>query len=94
MAGRREILARLSMLYLAIEGGPGTVHEATVASARGATVIAVGRSGGHSAELYARMCRPAAIDGATWAVLGDAASTPEQTAEAVLRAVRACPEIG
>jgi len=27
MAERREILERLSRLYLAIEGGPGTVHE-------------------------------------------------------------------
>lgn len=34
MAERREILARLSPLYLAVEGGPGTVHEGRVAIAR------------------------------------------------------------
>jgi predicted Rossmann-fold nucleotide-binding protein len=52
MAERREVLARMAGVYLAVEGGPGTVHEAEVASARGAVVIPVGRSGGHSAVLY------------------------------------------
>src|SRR5262249_55982329 len=46
MTERREVLARLSDLYLAIEGGPGTVHEAAVACARNAVVVPVGRSGG------------------------------------------------
>jgi predicted Rossmann-fold nucleotide-binding protein len=35
MAERREVLARLADLYVAIEGGPGTVHEVAVASGRG-----------------------------------------------------------
>jgi len=90
MAERREVLARLSSLYLAIEGGPGTVHEATVASARGAIIIPVGRSGGHAAVLFSRMQRLPAIDELTWAVLGAETSTPTQTADAVLRAVRSC----
>ena len=34
MAERREVLARLSRIYLAIEGGPGTVHEGQVALGR------------------------------------------------------------
>lgn len=62
MSQRREILGRLSSLYLAVEGGPGTVHEAEVASGRRAMVIPVGRSGGHSAELYSRMSCPAFVD--------------------------------
>jgi hypothetical protein len=90
MAERREVLGRLSRLYLAVEGGPGTVHEAEVASSRNAVIIPVGKSGGHSAVLYARMDRPAAIDAQTWAVLGSDRSTHEETAEAVLRAVRSC----
>jgi predicted Rossmann-fold nucleotide-binding protein len=52
MAERREILGRLADLYVVIEGGPGTVHEASVALARAAGVLPVGRSGGHSAELH------------------------------------------
>jgi hypothetical protein len=70
MAERREILARLAGVYLAIEGGPGTVHEAAVASARGAAVIPVGRSGGHAAVQYGQGLRPAAVDRRTWAVVG------------------------
>jgi uncharacterized protein (TIGR00725 family) len=94
MAQRREVLARLSSLYLAVEGGPGTVHEAAVASSRGAVVIPVGRSGGHSADLYARMSRPKAVDIHTWALLGSAKATPEETADSALNAVRFCLEAG
>ena len=90
MRERREILARLAPLYLAVEGGPGTIHEAEVASARNAVILPVGRSGGHSAVLYSRMTRPPAIDDSTWTVLGAAASTPEETARAALRAVQSC----
>jgi hypothetical protein len=89
MAQRREVLARLAEIYLAIEGGPGTVHEAAVASARKAVVIPVGRSGGHAGELYARMDRPAALDEATWIALGAATTTPEETAAAAVRAISA-----
>jgi hypothetical protein len=92
MAERREVLARLAELYLAIEGGPGTVHEATVAAARNAVLLPVGRSGGHAAGLYSQRERPAAVDELTWAVLGSRAATPEETARAVLRAVRSCLE--
>jgi hypothetical protein len=92
MAERREILGRLARLYLAVEGGPGTVHEAEVASSRNALVIPIGRSGGHSAVLYPRLARPPAIDAMTWTILGSDQSTVEETAEAALRAVRSCLE--
>src|SRR5262249_46785841 len=94
MAERREVLARLAEVYLAIEGGPGTVHEARVAAARHAIVIPVGRSGGHAAELYAQMPRPAAVDETTWAMLGAREATAEQAAEAAVRAVRGCLACG
>jgi predicted Rossmann-fold nucleotide-binding protein len=89
MKERREILGRLSPVYLVIEGGPGTRHEVQVATARNAAIIPVGRSGGYAAEWYARMARPAYIDEATWAILDCRQSTPDDTAKAVLAAVTA-----
>jgi hypothetical protein len=90
MTERREILGRLSRLFLIVEGGPRTLHEVEVAFSRNAAIIPVGRSGGQAAELYARLPRPAAIDESTWSVLGAKGSTPEETALAVVRAVQSC----
>jgi SLOG cluster4 family len=90
MMERREVLGRLSGLFLMVEGGPGAAHEADVASAHGAVVIPVGRSGGYAAVLYGRMNHPPAIDAGTWAVLGSSESTPEETARAILHAVQMC----
>jgi hypothetical protein len=90
MTERREILGRLSRLYLLVEGGPRAAHEVEVAAGTGAVVIPVGRSGGYAAALYAQVSRPAKIDVDTWAVLGSSESTPEETARAVLRAVESC----
>jgi uncharacterized protein (TIGR00725 family) len=88
MFERREVLARLSNLYLAIEGGPGTAHEAEVAAARGAVVLPVGRLGGHAAVLYGRMKCPAGLDELTWSELGKPGASAAETARAVLRAVQ------
>jgi hypothetical protein len=88
MTERREILGRLSGLYLLVEGGPRAGHEVDVALGSGATVIPVGRSGGYAAALYDRAGCPPAIDADTWAALGASASTPEETAKAVLRAAQ------
>jgi hypothetical protein len=90
MAERREVLGRLATLYLAVEGGPGTVHEAQVAAARNAMILPVGRSGGHAAVLYSQGNRPSAVDDQTWSVLGAVSSTPEETALAAWHAVQAC----
>ena len=92
MTERREILGRLSRLFLILEGGPRAGHEAEVASAQGAVTIPVGRSGGYAAALYSRVNRPLAIDANTWSVLGSSESTPEETARAVLRAAQSCLE--
>jgi hypothetical protein len=92
MTERREVLGRLSGLFLMVEGGPRAGHEAEVASAHDAVVIPVGRSGGYAAALYGRISRPPNIDADTWAVLGSSESTPEETAGAVLRALQACLE--
>jgi hypothetical protein len=90
MTERREVLGRLSAVFLMVEGGPRAGHEADVAAAHGAVVIPVGRSGGYAATLYGSMCCPSAIDAGTWAVLGSNKSTPEETARAVLHAVQMC----
>jgi hypothetical protein len=90
MTERREILGRLSALFVMVEGGPRAGHEADVAAGHGALVIPVGRSGGYAATLYGRMSRPPAVDAGSWAVLGATEATPEETAQAAVRAVQAC----
>jgi hypothetical protein len=90
MTERREVLGRLSALFVMVEGGPRAGHEAEVAAAHGAVVIPVGRSGGYAATLYGRVSRPPALDADAWAVLGASGSTPEETGRAVLRAVQGC----
>jgi hypothetical protein len=62
MTERREVLGRLSALFVIVEGGPGVGHEAEVASSQGAVVLPVGRSGGHAATLYLQISRPPVID--------------------------------
>jgi hypothetical protein len=89
MRERREILGRLSGLFLVVEGGPGVEHEVAIAMSRGAIIIPVGRSGGYAATLYRRMGCPAAVDADAWAVLGASESAPDVVARAVLRAVQA-----
>jgi hypothetical protein len=90
MTERREVLGRLYALFVMVEGGPRAAHEADVATAQGAVILPVGRSGGYAATLYGRVSRPPAIDADTWAVLGASESTPEDTGRAVLRAVQVC----
>jgi len=92
MTERREVLGRLSPLFVMVEGGPRAGHEAEVAAAHGAVVIPVGRSGGYAATLYGRVdCLPP-IDADTWMLLGASDSTPEETGKAVLHAVQVCLE--
>lgn len=83
MAERREVLGRVSRLYLAIEGGPGSVHEGRVALSRGAVVIPVGRSGGYAGELYPTLPRPVFAPEESWRALGNSEVTPDQVAKAV-----------
>jgi hypothetical protein len=83
MAERREVLGRVSRLYLAIEGGPGSVHEGRVALSRGAVVIPVGRSGGYAGELYPTLPRPAFATEENWRALGNTEVTPDEAAKAV-----------
>jgi SLOG cluster4 family len=88
MGERREILGRLAEIYVAIEGGPGTAHEASVALARSTFVIPVERSGGHSAHLYPQIPRPSFASDHDWRTLSSTDVSPEQVAAAVTDVVR------
>lgn len=89
MEERREMLGRLARVYIVIEGGPGTAHEAAVAAERGALVIPVGRSGGFAGDLYPRMARPAGVEEEDWRLLGDTGAYVPQVSAAILRCARA-----
>ena len=84
MFERREILARLAPVYIAVEGGPGTAHEGTVAQACGALVIPIGRNGGYSGKLYESIARPSCASHQTWALLGDTTAEPATSAAAAV----------
>lgn len=88
MAERRQILGRLSERYLAIEGGPGTAHEASIALTRSALVLPIGSSGGFAGELYPKLVRPDFVALDLWKSLGDRRSTAEKIAKAVVDIVR------
>jgi len=90
MAERREILGRLALTYVAVEGGPGTEHEATVATANGAVVIPVGRSGGFSATLHSRSERPGSVSEDDWRLLASSTASPHEVAHAACRAIVSC----
>ncbi|BBO32168.1 hypothetical protein [Lacipirellula parvula] len=85
---RREVLGRAAQIYLVIEGGPGTEHEAAVATAHGAALIPVGRSGGAAGDIYPLLepLPEAAPD--DWRLLGERDVLYTSTAAAVGRIVR------
>lgn len=89
MGERREILGHLAELYVVVEGGSGTVHEAHVAAENGSVLVPVGRSGGHAGALFSRMVRPALAEEHIWRTLGDSEVTPPKIAASVFEIVNA-----
>ena len=85
---RREVLGRVGDVYLVVEGGPGTEHEAAVAAARGVPVIPLGRTGGHAGALFPRTRCPSGVERADWEALNDAAVPHDVVVAAVGRVVR------
>jgi len=71
MEERREILGRLCRVYIVIEGGPGTEHEAQVATSQGAFIIPIAISGGCSSKLYKNITPSSSIDQKDWDLLND-----------------------
>ena len=88
MEDRREILGRLSAVYIAVEGGPGTAHEARVAQARGATIVPVARTGGFSRELYAKIGCPSPRIALQWRLLDDSEADIGSLCLAVLQIIQ------
>ena len=88
MLERREILARLASVYLVIEGGGGTAHEAQIAQAQGAIIIPVGRTGGCAKHIYDQFECPSAKAQADWQSLDDHAVSVDQVAAAIRRIVQ------
>ena len=84
---RREILARMARVYLLLEGGSGSEHEARRALEMGAVVIPVGRTGGFSEKLYAEIDRPDYIPVELWENLGRREDNPEEVGIAIAQIV-------
>lgn len=84
---RREVLGRLGQIYLMIEGGPGTEHEAQVAVSKGFPIIPVARTGGHAGSIYHSVPIPPGIRAEDWRILSDAEAPHEDLIEAVRRIV-------
>ena len=87
MEERREVLGRMAPIFLVIEGGPGTAHEQQVASQRGATIIPIGRTGGHAGVIYPHTAKPTAAAPSDWNSL--AAAEPPEIAAAVASIIHA-----
>jgi len=88
MEDRREILGRLPAVFVALEGGPGTAHEAQVAMRHGTAVVPVGRTGGYSRSLYPLLPCPYPDLTEEWPTLNDENAGVEQLARAVFEVVR------
>ncbi|MEM7715681.1 MAG: macro domain-containing protein, partial [Cyanobacteria bacterium P01_A01_bin.68] len=84
---RREILARMARVYLLLEGGPGSEHEARRALEMGAVVIPVGRTGGFAEKLYTEMDCPDYIPLELWEKLARRAENPEEVGIAIAQIV-------
>ena len=94
MLDRREILGRLARVYLAVEGGPGTVHEAEVVQASGAAIVPIGRTGGFAQEIYSTLKCPEAGIQSEWDILGDNTSGVDQVGASVRRIVEVLLGLG
>lgn len=77
----RAVFARLSRVYVVVEGGPGTAEECTLARARGARLIPVAALRGAGGDFYSP--RPPSWASATaWAVLARPNASSESLAAA------------
>lgn len=84
---RREVLGRLANVYVMIEGGPGTEHEARVAHSRGAVVIPIARSGGCAAQWHREAQRPEICEKGAWESLAAEDSSIEELARTAVELV-------
>lgn len=94
MAERREILGRVGDVYVVVEGGPGTRHEAGVALTRSAAVIPIARLGGYGSDLYGVMPRPDGISVEDWGLLAQEDTSTDAVVLAAARFVRSILSCG
>jgi hypothetical protein len=90
MGERREILGRLAKVFIVVEGGPGSEHEAAVAMTHGAVLVPVGRSGGVAGTLYHGPLKPPSVDARAWESLGDSGAAPRKVGRAVVEIIQSC----
>jgi len=91
MEERREILGRLAGIYISLEGGPGTLHEISVAAANKALVIPVSRTGGCSRDYYRSACGSLAVSDGNWARLDEAGLSIDGLVNAIVSIIQAAP---
>ncbi len=87
--GRRVRLAEVCDIYLCIEGGPGTAHEARLVNARKLPLIPLGAFGGHAAREYRDMARPQWVQESDWHDIGDSDGGLHQSIGAAMRILQA-----
>mmetsp|Transcript_77338 Transcript_77338/g.240311 ORF Transcript_77338/g.240311 Transcript_77338/m.240311 type:complete len:489 (-) Transcript_77338:36-1502(-) len=84
---RKEVFGLLGDVYVTVEGGPGVAQEARAASARGAAVLPLLRTGGASAGKFdfpaAALERPSCASEEQWALLSSSDAPVSETAVAV-----------
>jgi uncharacterized protein (TIGR00725 family) len=89
MKTRREVLGRLSKVYLAVEGSAGTAHEIRIASGQRAAVVAVGAYGGAAAKARSSLRCPNRVNPLDWDRIANPVLNNDTILEACERILRA-----
>ncbi len=89
---RRELLGRIGHVYLVIEGGPGTQHEASIVASQKLPIVPLARTGGVAGELYVNSACPMRWPADEWSLLSDTSAPHSIVAAAVGRLVKVALE--
>mmetsp|Transcript_22626 Transcript_22626/g.52775 ORF Transcript_22626/g.52775 Transcript_22626/m.52775 type:complete len:974 (-) Transcript_22626:57-2978(-) len=88
---KSALMGEIGDIYVTVEGGPRVAEEARRAILRGATVVALSKTGGASAGAYgfppAALKRPSSLSQAVWQQL-QAASSADEIAAATVKAIQ------
>ena len=87
MPARRQVLACLAPVYVAVEGGDGTADEIRIACRQPAVVVAVAATGGAAKSAWPELPRPVGVLPEDWQRLSDERLAPADLAGAVVRIV-------
>jgi len=90
---RKVVFAQLGDVYVTVEGGPGVAQEARDASARGAIVVPMMRTGGASSGMFGFPAEALAVhpeaSARQWELLQDTGASVTATAEAAAEIILA-----